>query len=54
LFGSYQATETDLEQAESLRRTATARLRRRQGWLRTGLTWYGVPRLTSWRRRREA
>ncbi len=50
LFGGYRARETDLDQAERLRRTATARLRRRQGWVRTGLTWYGVPRLSSLRR----
>lgn len=49
LFGGYPAREADLDQAETLRRTATARLRRRRGWVRTALTWYGVPRLGSLR-----
>jgi transglutaminase-like putative cysteine protease len=50
-FGGYGASEMDLDQAEALRRVATVRLRRRHGWLRRGLTWYGVPRIDSLRRR---
>jgi len=45
LFGGRNARTSDLRRAETLRREINARLRRRRGWLRTGLAWYGVPRL---------
>jgi transglutaminase-like putative cysteine protease len=42
LFGDREATAADLERAEAIRRDARIRLRRRYGWIRTGLTWYGL------------
>ena len=42
LFGGRGAGPRDFEQAETLRHLMNARLRRRQGWVRTGLAWYGV------------
>jgi protein-glutamine gamma-glutamyltransferase len=46
LFGGRDARANDLRQAETLRREAKARLRKRRGWARTGLAWYGVRRLS--------
>jgi transglutaminase-like putative cysteine protease len=46
LFGSVRAVCEDLDGAEELRRQVNARLRKRHGWARTGLAWYGVPRRT--------
>lgn len=45
LFGGRNARTSDLRKAKTLRREINARLRKRRGWLRTGLAWYGVPRL---------
>ena len=42
LFGGRRAGPSDFEQAEALRHAMNARLRKRQGWVRTGLAWYGV------------
>ena len=42
LFGDREATAADLERAEAIRRDAKIRLRRRYGWIRTGLAWYGL------------
>jgi hypothetical protein len=47
LFGGRPATQADVDQAEALRREVKTRLRKRHGWVRTGFTWYGVPRSTS-------
>ncbi len=44
LFGNRYATRGDLDEAEALRRMLEHRLRKRHGWVRTCLTWYGVPR----------
>jgi hypothetical protein len=44
LFGGRQATHEDVNRAEALRREVKTRLRKSHGWVRTGLTWYGVPR----------
>ena len=46
LFGGRRAAQADVERAETLRREVKARLRRRHGWLRTGMTWYGVSRIS--------
>ena len=43
VFGARNATEGDLESAEHLRHQVVKRLRRRRGWLRTPLAWYGLP-----------
>jgi len=43
LFGGRRATEDDVETAESVRRQVKARLRRRHGWTRTLMAWYGIP-----------
>ena len=43
VFGARNATEGDLESAEHLRHEVVKRLRRRRGWLRTPLAWYGLP-----------
>ncbi len=53
LFGGRNARVNDLRRAEKLRREARVLLRKRHGWMRTTLAWYGVPRLSS-RRGREA
>lgn len=47
LFGGRSARHLDVERAETVRRAVKTRLRRRHGWLRTTLAWYGVPRLNS-------
>ncbi len=47
LFGGYHATRADVDRAEMVRKDVVARLRKRHGWVRTGATWYGVPRLAS-------
>jgi transglutaminase-like putative cysteine protease len=47
LFGGRSARHQDLDTAESFRRSVKGRLRRRHGWLRTALAWYGVPRMNS-------
>ncbi len=47
LFGGRPATQADVDRAEALRREVKTRLRKRHGWVRTGFTWYGVPRSTS-------
>jgi hypothetical protein len=44
LFGGRNARANDLENAETLRREARVRLRRRHGWARTGFAWYGMRR----------
>ena len=44
LFGGRPATQADLDRMEAVRREVKTRLRRRHGWVRTGFTWYGVPR----------
>ena len=44
LFGGRAATPEDVAQSEQLRRKAGSRLRRKHGWVRAGLAWYGVPR----------
>jgi transglutaminase-like putative cysteine protease len=44
LFGGREATQEDVDKAEGLRREVKTRLRKNHGWVRTGLTWYGVPR----------
>jgi transglutaminase-like putative cysteine protease len=46
LFGNQPAGQQDVERAESVRREVKTRLRKRHGWLRTGLAWYGIPRRT--------
>lgn len=43
LFGGRPATGEDFERAEVFRREVQVRLRKRRGWPRTMLTWYGVP-----------
>lgn len=43
LFGGRQATADDVERSEMLRRHVKARLRKRHGWTRTLMAWYGVP-----------
>ena len=43
VFGARDATEGDLQNAENLRHEVVKRLRRRRGWLRTPLAWYGLP-----------
>ena len=43
VFGEWEATEADLDSAETYRREVVKRLRRRRGWLRTPLAWYGLP-----------
>lgn len=43
LFGGRQASEIDLQSAETLRREVKRRLRKRHGCLRTTLALYGVP-----------
>jgi len=43
LFGGRPATEADFERAEAFRREVEARLRKRYGWPKTILTWYGAP-----------
>ncbi|MBN1320685.1 MAG: transglutaminase domain-containing protein [Thermoleophilia bacterium] len=45
LFGGRNARTNDVRKAETLRREVKTRLRKRHGWLRTGLAWYGLPRL---------
>ena len=45
LFGGRDVRTSDLHRAKTLRREINTRLRRRRGWLRMGLAWYGVPRL---------
>ncbi len=47
LFGGYHATQADFDRAEVLRQEVVTRLRKRHGWVKTGFTWYGVPRLAS-------
>lgn len=44
LFGDRPATRDDLARVETLRVSATRALRRRHGWLRTVLAWYGLSR----------
>jgi transglutaminase-like putative cysteine protease len=46
LFGDWGATREDVDNAEVFRREIKTRLRKSRGWVRTGLTWYGVPRRT--------
>jgi hypothetical protein len=43
LFGGRRATVQDFERAESFRREVQMRLRKRLGWPRAMLAWYGVP-----------
>ena len=43
VYGARVATEEDLRSAEDLRHEVMKRLRRRRGWLRTPLAWYGLP-----------
>ncbi len=43
LFGGWPATEADFDRAEAFRREVEVRLRKRHGWPKTILTWYGVP-----------
>ena len=46
LFGGRNARAADVERAETLRREVQTRLRKRHGWVRTALAWYGVPRFS--------
>jgi len=43
LFGGRPAAAEDFDRAEAFRREVEVRLRKRQGWPRTVLTWYGAP-----------
>ena len=43
LFGGRAATEADIQRSEAFRRDVEEHLRKRRGWLRTVLAWYGVP-----------
>jgi len=51
VFGGREASQADLQKSESLRRELVKRLRKRHGWVRTGLALYGVPRLSVRNRR---
>jgi len=42
LFGGRMATPGDVEQSEKLRREVKTRLRKRHGWTRTIMAWYGL------------
>lgn len=44
LFGGRPAAPSDLARAERFRAEVGKALRRRNGWMRTILSWYGVPR----------
>jgi transglutaminase-like putative cysteine protease len=44
LFGGRRARQADFKRAELLRSEVKTRLRRRHGWVRTGLVCYGLPR----------
>jgi transglutaminase-like putative cysteine protease len=44
LFGGRSARTKDVEESETLRRRVKISMRNRQGWLRTGLAWYGIRR----------
>jgi hypothetical protein len=43
LFGGRPAAQEDVDRAETFRREVDVRLRKRHGWPRTVLTWYGAP-----------
>ena len=43
LFGGRRPTRVDFERAEMFRRKVEVDLRKRHGWVRTILAWYGVP-----------
>ncbi len=43
LFGGRAAAEADIQRSEAFRRDVEEHLRKRRGWLRTLLAWYGVP-----------
>ncbi|MCL5734895.1 MAG: DUF3488 and transglutaminase-like domain-containing protein [Actinobacteria bacterium] len=47
LFGNREATQDDFARAEFFRRRVRTRLRKSRGWVRTALTWYGVPQRVS-------
>ncbi len=44
LFGGRETLPRDFQRAEALRHDVNVHLRRRWGWIRTGLAWYGLPR----------
>jgi transglutaminase-like putative cysteine protease len=47
LFGGRSARSRDVARVDSLRRSVMTQLRKRHGWLRTVLAWYGFPRPAS-------
>jgi len=47
LFGGRHARPEDIQRAEALRREVRKELRLRRGWVRTALSWYGVPQRRS-------